>query len=200
MLATRITTAVMAAVLLVGSLFVLAGTASADDVSECEDDFQNAGDYAYIYSACVEDTQSGDQSDCSDGWYTGQTSASGDALIVIFDPILQAVLIDAEAGGEETCDGSGVSASASILTINDAGIDQVATSASWDDDGIQVDGRYWSTTTGEYTPFTVSWGPSGDDCTTLLEVDGDTVAEEDCPADGPPAAPNPGWGGLTPDT
>jgi hypothetical protein len=91
-------TAILTAVLLLGSAFAFAGAANAEDVQECQSsDDTPAGPVR----ACVEDTSEGDEDEaCSEegsGSYNGRTGGSVRAGGI------QAPYAQADAGGAKDC-------------------------------------------------------------------------------------------------
>lgn len=208
MSATIKRTAMMTAILLVASAFVFAGSASAEDVNECEtdSDFYYDGTVGafYFVSGCVTDAQSGDQADCPDGNYVGETGANGEIFLAL-NPGggWQAYLIVVDVDGEERCsefgpNSEGYSASA---TVRDYTMGTVTADHSWDQDGISVStwsNGQWSDDVGGPQSVDIYWGQSNGECVTVIEVLDETLVAEGCPAGGPPGAANPGWGGVTP--
>lgn len=196
-------TAIMTTLLLVGAGFVFVGSASADHVYEspntleCDEllVFPGAGAYVWVTRTCVADTDSGDRSDCPEGPYKSETQVygwgvwAGGGLVYWTD-----AYVNPTFSGAETCDSSGYEASVTANHFTYGLVKDTSASAShgWNQHTIDLSASL------DGNSVHAEWG--GDECITILDIDDDPVVEEGCPAGGPPGAPNPGWGHLTPAT
>lgn len=198
MTATMKRTAIMTALLLVGSVFVFAGTATANDVNECQSKTIFEPEYGHVHDVCVTDSQSGDESDCPDGYYEAETGVSVFLYQDVYaDGDYQAIIVDGEWQGEESCSSWDPHREQEYgsVTVNQPNSGHSATVAhGWSQDNIYV------FTDGDGDTLRLQWNDAGSDCQMYIEVNGETLVQEGCPAGGPPGAPNPGWGDVTPDT
>jgi hypothetical protein len=191
----------IAALLLVGSAFVLVAPASAEDVYEC------AG--TETANACVYDTSNGNYEEACDeesGYYFGETGADAQ--------VGSGPYADASAGGEESCYQSywsgfvhdeSVYAEADVCLEQDPGFycsDRTSIDTEWTKEEIDI--RVISSSEAGYAYVSVDWGETYDGCEAsgFAFISGPTGYEtesvsEDCPLT-PPGPPNPGWGQVTP--
>lgn len=198
-------TVLFTATILIASTFVLAAPASAENVEECIGD-----DGAEL---CLYDTSEGDQSEaCAEdgsGDYNGFTGASAEAGS-------GAPSAEAEAGGEDDCYhspwGSYYDRDQRIYVDADVCLQEgtwfcssyADGDAEWNQEEVELD-IVTSSEAGYYS-VRADWGEDFDgDCELGVSVFTSGPAgfqsesvDEDCGEAYPPAAPNPGWGQVTP--
>lgn len=215
MTATMKRTAILTVVLMLGSVFVVAGSASAEDIDECEQESSVEPEYGYLHSVCVKD--SGDASDCPDESGNAETGASAKSfLYVVADGEFQVFSVEIDAFGRETCSpwtghSEKIDVDADVKWWGNAGID--ASPVFWNQDFLRIHFDVSCSASdeapcdqfGRESDLFFHWGVgSSGECTTTLYTQGpdgrETLVSEGCPAGGPPGAPNPGWGSVTPDT
>lgn len=212
MRSTMMRTLLMTAVLLMGGFTVLGGTASADDVYECsrEDTVvdEDGASASYGHYLCAYDNESGDDSICDGGggwgWYTARTGTSGGV-----DQGVQAgetatfVEYDHRVEGEKECtpfraNSDAIQGGLSVGT-SDGSVD---VDSEWNQDTLYVTvDENGIGEIGEVAFVMWGYGQYGlqDECSTLVEIEGTAIIDNGCPAGGPPASPNPGWGNVAPD-
>lgn len=199
--------AMFTAAVLVASTFVLGAPAAADDVEECLEEGE--------VELCLYDSTEGDQEEaCSEegsGDYNGFTGVTADVGS-------GAPSADAEAGGEDDCYHSSFTdyydRDQRIYIDADVCLQQgfffcsasAGGDAEWNQEAIDIDVS--SSSPAGYYSVSVDWGEDfNGDCEIGASVFylgppgfGYEGVSEDCQDAYPPAAPNPGWGQVTPDT